>query len=57
MIECPCKSCKGHLLTYGRCHSSGKCKRYEKYRCELKKAKKDVEKSAQDAVSAKRYSG
>lgn len=41
MIMSPCKDCKGQVLTHGRCHIA--CSRYERYRLEDKRAKKDIE--------------
>lgn len=41
MIMSPCKDCKGHVLTSGRCHKT--CSRYKIYQSENEKAKKDIE--------------
>lgn len=41
MIMSPCKDCKGHVLTNGRCHKT--CSRYKIYQSENEKAKKDIE--------------
>lgn len=38
MIMSPCKDCKGHVLTSGRCHKT--CSRYKIYQSENEKAKK-----------------
>lgn len=53
----PCINCKGHQLTFGRCHGVDRRKKYQQFRENLDRAKKDVQKSAKDAIAAKRYSG
>ena len=51
MLECPCKTCESRRL---HCHAH--CEKYDAYKGEWIKIKKELEKAAGDAAAANKYS-
>lgn len=52
MLKCPCKACESRRL---HCHAH--CEKYEAYKAERIKIKKDLKNAADIARTANRYSG
>ena len=51
MLKCPCKNCESRRL---HCHAH--CEKYDAYKGNLIKIKKELEKAAGDAAAANKYS-
>ena len=51
MLKCPCKTCESRRL---HCHAQ--CEKYDAYKGDLIKIKKELEKAAGDAAAANKYS-